>query len=124
MWGDFLATRFRPRSSEGQPLSGTVVLQHLQLLVRAPNPQSTPDEPDEAKISLDLATPVGDASNAFHLRRRFFFFFLGGVGSGFRSSVGSRISSVGGGLVPPKCPEAFGAGSRFEPAPVACKEAS
>jgi len=71
------------------------------------------------------ATPVGDASHAFHRRRRFFFFFFfGGVGSGFRSSVGSRISSVGGGLVPPKCPEAFGAGSRFEPAPVACKEAS
>ena len=81
------------------------------------------DREDVGVARASEATPAGDASHAFH-RRRFFFFFLGGVGSGFRSSVGSRISSVGGGLVPPQCPEAFGAGSCFEPVPVACKEAS
>ena len=77
-----------------------------------------------ARASTSEAPPAGDASHAFHRRRLFFFFFFGGVGSGFSSSVSSRISSVGGGLVPPKCPEAFGAGSIFEPAPVACKETS
>ena len=75
-----------------------------------------------ARASTSEAAPTG--CFFFGGRRRLFFFFFGGVGSSVSSSVGSRISSVGGGLVPPKCPEAFGAGSRFEPAPVACKEAS